>query len=596
MTPLAYLPLRPNTRANNQSMRSRVFSPFLRFTGVFLPLLLQLTGSPAIAVDPTTEPVAVPLLNLEPTAEPLIRTDQEVLYERLVEAAHRVDPDVVGTLTAHRIHAGWWQDLIPRSLRADAEDVTISLDQALYEALAHSDQIKVSRLLPPIRRTAIVEARAAFDTQAFMDTQWDDTSDPIGSTLTAGAGVSRFRDHYLRGTAGLRRKTSSGGQLELSQMLGHQDNNSNFFVPVPQGSSRITLSFTQPLMRGRGKTYNRSLICLAEIDHGSAHDELMRQLQAHLMEVSRAYWAIYYERGVLYQKLQTYDRAKKIVERLGMRRSIDAPLAQIQSAEAALSTRRSELIRAVTAVKNAEARLRALVNSPSWGADDQTELLPLDVPSFSIIPVDMAASRAEALKHRPEIRQALKSIKAASIRAGMARHEIMPVLNLVTSTYVAGLAGNGAAGIAWERQFTQGEPSYSLGLQYEVALGNRASKARLERRQLELQQLRNQYQATLNTVNLEVTTAIREVQTAQQELFSRQHEVQARETQLDQIVRRWETLPSDGTTTSLVLENILQSQVALATAESEYLRAQVTHSVSAINLRKATGTLLRHDN
>ena len=520
----------------------------------------------------------------------------EALYSELSAAADSIATSIQSTRyeAPTTVKPGWWQSMVPRSLRSDAEDIPLTLEETLYEALANSEQVKVFQQLPPIRQTAIVEADAAFDWNAFLETQWDDLSDPVGNTLTAGPGITRFRDHNIYGTGGVRKRTRTGGQWEVSQRLGHQDNNSRFFQPVRQGTSQITLGFTQPLMRGRGKVYNTSLICLANIDHAVAKDEYMRQLQTHLLEVSRSYWAVYLERGVLYQKLRTYDRAQKIVHRLKLRRAVDATESQIKTAAAALMDRQSELVRAFTAVKNSEARLRSLVNSPRLGDYESLEILPVDSPSFEVIPVEIEQAVGEAVQQRPEVKQAIKQIRAASIRMGMAKHELLPVLNLVTNTYVAGLSGGGDVGRSWVNQFNQGEPGYSIGLQFEVPLGNRAAKARSQRRNLELRQLQHQYQVTLQTVQLEVKVAVREVDTAKNELLSKQHVVMARESQLDQLIQRWEQLPNEQVTTSLVLENILRAQRDLARAEYEYLQSQITYNLSRVNLRKATGTLFQH--
>ncbi len=493
------------------------------------------------------------------------------------------------------VDPGWWQPHVSRSLRKDSDDITISLDEALYRALASSEQIKVFQQLPLIRETAIVEADSAFDWNAFMDAKWNDVSDPIGSSLTVGPGGTRFRDHHVTGDLGVRRRTLSGGQLELSQEFGWQDTNSVYFVPRQQGTSRIVLGFTQPLLRGQGEAYNRSLVCLAQLDHNISRDELNRQIQTHLLEVARAYWAIYLERATLLQKLRSYNRAKDILKRLKLRQAIDASQSQVKAAEAAFTDRRSDLLRSVSAVKNAEARLRALVNDPSLGDFDSIELVPKDSPSFDLINLDVHSAMAEAIDQRPEILQALKQIQSASLRLNMSTNEVQPVLNLVTQAYVAGLAGEGDVGQAWTNQFSQGEPGYSIGLQYEVPLGNRAALTREYRRSLEFNQLQHQYKVTLETVGLEVQIAVREVETSQRELVSKHQVVLAREDQLDYLTKRWERLPNEDVASSLMLENILSAQDRLTLAEYEYLQSQISYNLSHINLRKATGTLYQSE-
>ena len=216
--------------------------------------------------------------------------------------------------------AAWWTNSIAGSLRQDAEPIQVSVEDLLVRSLQHSSQVKVFSELPLIRETSVVEADAAFDWHGFLDSRWDDISDPVGNSLTVGGGQSRFDDHNISASAGARKRTLYGGQLEMAQRFGWQDNNSTFFVPDQQGTSRLVLSYTQPLMRGHGKMYNNSLKVLACIDTDIAKDEFQRQLQSHLLEVARAYWGLYLERGVYAQKLRAFSRSQEVYDRLQRRR------------------------------------------------------------------------------------------------------------------------------------------------------------------------------------------------------------------------------------------------------------------------------------
>ncbi|MCA9177040.1 MAG: TolC family protein [Planctomycetales bacterium] len=486
---------------------------------------------------------------------------------------------------------GWWCEHVVHPI-SDGEPLMLSLEQVLIAALTHSRQVQVFSELPLIRETAITEASAAFDWSTFIDTRWDDRSDPIGSTLTAGPGATRFRDHQLALQSGLRRRTTTGAQLQMQQQLGHQANNSQFFVPNPQGTSRMTLNFTQPLLRGRGKVYNNSLIVLATIDKEVANDEFRRQLELHLLETSRAYWALYLERAVLYQKTNSYLRGKRVLDRLQQRRGLDAQESQIVSAEAAIKQRQAELTRARAAVRNAESRLRALVNDPGMLGQ---ELIPADAPRFDRHEVELEEVVRVAFQQRPEVAQAVKQVRAACVRMEMSKHEMLPLLNLVTEAYVAGLEDRGRVFDAWARQFDTGEPGYGIGLQYEVPVHRRAAKARLQRRRLELRQLESQYASTLETVRLEAEVAVRELLTAQNELSTKLRAMRARELQLRSLALRWSSLPGEDVSSSLALENLLHAQERLADAEYEYLKAQLTFNLAFVNLKRAAGLLMQHE-
>lgn len=489
--------------------------------------------------------------------------------------------------------SGWWSEFVSQPMRENSQAKFISLDEVLVQTLSYSNQIKVFAELPLIRRTAIVEADAAFDWSRYFETRWDDLNDPVGNTLTVGGTGTRYINQQWTAGAGVRRRNRVGGEIDVRQNIGYQETNSVFFEPNPQGTARLILGYTQPLMRGRGRVYNESLICLAQLDAKIANDEFRRQLQTHLLEVTRAYWALYMERGVLFQKMNSYDRAQEIYNLLEKRRNIDAQQSQILSARASATTRRSELIRARMAVKNAESRLRTLVNDPEFGQFDTMELIPIDVPTMQPCEVSMQESMHFAVQMRPEILQALKQIKAGSIRLGMSRNELLPQLDLITQTYVAGLEGGGSIGDAWTGQFGNGRPGYSVGLNYEVPFGNRASEARNLRRRLELRQLNNQYQTTLQTVSLEVEVAVREIQASLQEMFAKSQAMQARSAQLDALTKRWQQLPGEDVSASLALENMLASQRILAESEFEFLQSQLTYNLSQMNLKRVTGLLLR---
>ncbi len=159
----------------------------------------------------------------------------------------------------------WWEAGIRRRLRPEATAVPISLDSLLSATLTYSAYVQVIKDIPLIRDTSIVEADAAFDWTSFVESKWNDVSNPVGNVLTTGNGLNasgnpipgynitqdRYRDKDLTARGGLRRRNALGGQFELAQEVGRQHTNSRFFVPTNQGTSRITVNYTQPLLRGR---------------------------------------------------------------------------------------------------------------------------------------------------------------------------------------------------------------------------------------------------------------------------------------------------------------------------------------------------------
>jgi len=491
------------------------------------------------------------------------------------------------------VDAPWWDGDVHESMQSQASSMPLSLEQTIWYALNNSAQIQVFSDLPLIREQAITEADAYFDWNAFFDSRWDDLNDPVGSSLTVGGAGTRYLNNQFSFSAGLRRKNEVGGKFEVAQQFGAQTNNSNFFIPGHQGTSRLSLSYTQPLLRGRGEEYNRSLYVLANIDTQAAQQEFYRELQGHLVEVTRGFWGVYLERASLIQKYRLYEASAKILKDLEARADIDANQSVILRARAAVAGRRSELVRARTAVKNAESRLRGLVNASELGDGLSSELIPGDTPLRQVMAVDVSTNMANALQVRPEINQAMKEMQAACVRLNMSKHEMLPTLNLIAETYVAGLQGRYDVAQSYSNQFSVGAPSYSVGLQFEVPLGRRQATARLTRREIELRQIRNQFRSVTETVKVEVEVATREVETAFKEMLAKQQQIAATTSDTKSIANRWEMLPGADGSAAVVLDQLLRAQERQTAAEHDYLMAELTYNLALTNLKKSTGELLR---
>jgi outer membrane protein TolC len=486
---------------------------------------------------------------------------------------------------------GWWTAQVAERLLPSRRVRPVTLDNLILSALLYSPKVRAISDMPLIRELEICEAEARFDVTAFWDGKFDDISDPVGNVLTTG-GPPRLREDIWDGAAGLRKRTTYGGDLELAQKIGYHTSNSTFFLPEEQGNARLTFSFTQPLLNGAGKTYNCGRVVLAQIDSEMAWDQLALQLRDHLLEVVMAYWQLYAERAIFVQRQRHLDRARKILEHLEARRSVDALDSQVLKAQAAVATRKMELLRARTAIRNAESRIRALVNDPELKAVRDGELVPMQAPQVMLIDIPLGDALCTALHHRPELDEAARRVRAAQVRLDLSTHELKPVLNVVAEAYVAGLAGSADIGQAFANQFGEGEPGYTLGLVAEIPLGNRAARARFWRRQLEVRRLANELESTVEMLTAEVEIAVREVTATAREVESAQAALRATQGDVAYIDERWRMLPGDDQAASFLLQDLLDAQDRMADAERVLVTAQVGYTLAHCTLQRAMGTLL----
>jgi outer membrane protein TolC len=488
----------------------------------------------------------------------------------------------------------WWRARVLRPLRPSPEIYPLDLDALVVSALAYSPRVRAISENVLIQETVVVEERAAFDPRSFAESRFFRRSQPIGNLLETG-GPPRWREEDWGLSGGLRKRTPMGGSWEIAQRIGTQASNSKFFIPEQQRNAKMALSFNQPLLNGFGKVYNTSLIVLAELDTQAAADETSAALQQQLTTIADTYWELYLQRSVLVQKHEHLDRAMSVLKELERRREIDALESQIVRAQAAVAARQSELVRAAANVQNIEARLRALTNAPDLMAHAYAELIPLNQPGTTRVDVELQDALVTALQHRPEIDAAAQAIRAAGVRLNMSRNELLPALDLVLETYVMGLDADYDIGAAFADQYAEGEPSYAAGFVFEVPLQRRAAKAQLQRRSLQLRQVTEQFDATVQMLLADVEVAVRDVQASYQEMVGKYRAMRAATAEVEYSTRRWQLLAGEERSAGLLLEDLLDAQDRLVVEEFGFALAQHSYAVSQTALKQAMGTLLEQE-
>ncbi len=487
--------------------------------------------------------------------------------------------------------ATWWHDLVQRPLGDPKSALPMQLDAAVVQAITNSAQVRVLRDTAEIVEFAIPKAKANFDATLFTDTRYTGTSDPVGNTLTTG-GPPRFIDETWYGSGGLRRRMLSGAQVELSQRMGFQNSNSQFFDPNNQATARLNLTLTQPLMKGAGQAYNSAIVVLAQLDAGMAHDDFAREMQSYLLDFHKSYWEIYLQRAVYLQRRRLRNEAVEVLKELAARRGVDVADSQLARGQAAVANRETSLVRYETNVKNAVSRFKALANDPILDSPLAVELIPQSAAGASSGEADLAVALSTALGLRPEIQQASKEIKAAGERMNIAQRDLLPMLNMILGGYVSGLQGDADFAAAYGNQFSQGRPTYWGGLVYELPYNNRAAQAQHSQRQVELRRSTAKLEIVTSNVRADVEIATREVSTTFREMVSAHQAMLAEQRQIDYLTQRWRLLAGDQQVAGIVLNDLLESQDRRGGAEFNFVSSQVAHRIAWVNLRRATGTLM----
>ena len=492
----------------------------------------------------------------------------------------------------------WWIGEIQQPQFADRQPLPVNLDNVVLMALQRAPELQVLNTEPEVQRTLIDQNIAAFDWGTFLNTAWNDTNIPVnnllqtGSLLFGGAADERFLETELAVEGGVTKRLATGGDIRVGQTFGRLDNNSLFLSPDDQGISRLVIDYRQPLFRGAGKRYTQRQIVLARLDFEQIQNQSTQRIQEYLVEVVAAYWQLYQARAVLVQTRRSYDRATDLLVRLRNRAGIDVTNDQILRAEAAASSRKSDAIRAEYEVRNAQDILVNLTVGPDSQETNFLELIPEPMVLPEYVPNDLETLAYVALRNRPEIGEAIARIKTGETLEYIAVNELLPQLDAILSTSLNGLRGDFDAFGAFSDQFRRGDPSYSVGFEFALPVGNRAAKSAVQRQQLQTKIFTQQFEKSVGDVVLDVRIAARNLERLNSEMQNNFGALQKSAQELEQIRTRQELLLDEGKTASFYVENLLASQARLTQAEGRLLTSQTEHAIALIDLKRATGELL----
>jgi len=575
-----------------------------RETDTVSALVKQATDGLQRENDPVERFPQIPgYLTIKNTPQKDIESLIESIYKAYEARINKMDPpDLRGAriLAMGHVPSGFpaaWKGRANSPVWPEQRSVHQGIDDVYSRTLEYSNQVKVLRDLPLIRETGMQEADGEFDMEAFLEGRLIRTNEAIGSSLTTGNNARRFRESqdYLEG--GFRKKFATGAEATVSNRVSTLNNNSTFLTPQNQGSSELVLSIVQPLLDGNGYHYNQSKIKLAKYDASMASAEFVRQLQEHLIEVNRAYWALYYSRSYYILTSQLVADTESILGQLEQRSDLDALQSEVLRARSSAAMRKAMLSRAEMAIRNSEERLRALVNDPNQDIGSNAELVPVTPPILTRYVDAVQSVASDALRNRPEIQQGFDELKAAIVRRDMQKNEKRPTLNLVAEMMLSDIEPNDGVGSAFQDQFGDGT-GYNVGFQFSQPIDNDTERAQLLRSEIELRQQANRLRSTIDLVLLESIVSYRELMTAYRDMQGRYSALQASREELRQLRDRLEvdTEEGAGRTTASQLQLILDSMDRNQTAEEMFLDSVVSYNASFASLERARGTFLRTEN
>lgn len=487
----------------------------------------------------------------------------------------------------------WWTPHCQQAIWQSVPSQQAGLDGIVFAAIQNSPYVKMINTRPQMAQTVVDESDALYDWSAFVEASWSDVDRPVVSLLDTGTAGGRFVQEQLLFESGVKKNLRTGGHLRVGHAWQRTDNNSLFLSPPDQATAQLLLDYRQPLLRGAGKHISNNQIVLAQIDVEATQSNSQALLQQFLVDVVTEYWELHFARGALMQKLRCAERAEQLLNELSTfpeSATRNRDLVRIQAVAAA---RRTELIRARNQIATRQETLLNLTYGASMPDSTSLELVPVESPGMFVVPYDLAHVTEMAVQNRAEVKVALASIRASAVRQNLALNDLKPRLDAIVSTFISGVDEakdvGGALGDAFDF-----DPSYSVGLSFEMPLGRRAANARLSRQQLDYQRLQHQLEQTLGNVRLDARLAWRDVSSIATEMENQKMAVHQAGQELEYATQQAATgVSQSADNASFLIDDLLRSQEGLAVAESKLLRSQTDLSIALVKLKRATGQLLQ---
>lgn len=456
--------------------------------------------------------------------------------------------------------------------------VQLSLDQAVEIAMHRNLGLAVERYVRTEQRLSLFGNTAIYD---------------LGTTLTLvgdkseSSGISRLqgsKSDTENADVTLTQAVPTGGGFTFQWNNSRSSGNSTVSSTLTTSfNSTPSLSFTQPLLRGRGRLPFEHDLLVARYASDTGRENFSLQVIAIVQQVVNAYWGLVNAREQLVVAEQSLALAKELHGRNRIQVDVGtmAPLELVQS-EAAIATREEDIIRATSAVGDAEDVLRRLLNVPP-GDLWQKPIVPVTEPETEHIAIDLDESIKTALASRAEIRAQQLAVDKARLDAAVSRNGLLPGLNLTLKNTLNG--GAKTYREAFDQAAGYDFPGWTATLVLSYPIQNRAARALAASDSLEVDRNLTVLEQQKLVVQTEVRTAARAVQTAAKTIDAARKAREFQEKNLDAEKKRYE----NGMSTSFQITRV---QDDLTQARSSEVSATIAYRTALAEFYRTLGKLL----
>lgn len=466
--------------------------------------------------------------------------------------------------------------------------LSLSLKDSIVYALRNNFDIEISKLNSNIKDYEITVQKAKYDPTLKLKGNIENDETPINSKLVGGletSSISPFIEKGKTANAVIQSLIPTGATVSLEYNIFRDFlNPSPFTLLNPSYENYVEAKITQPLLKGAGWFYNRSLIYIAR----NTKKISLAQFKSKAIEVSDTVQAAYWNVVKAIEDLKVANKSKERAEDLLKKNKIQvetgtlAPI-EIIDAEAGVASRVEAIISAENAVKDKEDELKKIMNFADTDIISDAAVIPTDKPDFKPKKVELKETIKIAMRKRPELLELQLKTENADMQTRRRKNELYPTLDFTAGMRYTGL-GEGIED-ANDSTFSEEFQGEFFKLALEIPLGNRSARSKYNKSKLKKQQASLNVKKKELDIVVEVRKSVRQVLTNIERVNATRKARELAQKRLEVEEKKF----SVGRSTSL---EILRAQEDLATAEGNEAKAIIDYEISLGNWEKAKGTIL----
>lgn len=489
----------------------------------------------------------------------------------------------------------------------------LSVGDMINLVLNNNLDVSLNRLAPLSSQYAFLSTYKPFQPTLSLSALVTQSTTPSPTIFGGAVAVEQLSHNYV---ATFAENLLTGTNLGVAFTLNRASTNSTFTTFDPYWTTNITYSFTQHLTRNFGRAVNSHLIRQAQNSKQMSDIQFEEQVIDLVVQAQKAYWDLVFDTEDIKVKQRSVDLAQKTLADNQVQVNVGtmAPIDLIQ-AESDVASRQEALIVSTYTETQGEDQAKKLITAkadPGMVLARLVAVEPVKHPEPNDVPPVEEAIRI-ALENRPEMRQLEFDLRNKQIDVDYTKNQLLPQVDLTGSFSQNGLGGPqnirngfggplvevipGGPGNAFGQLFgscISGFPTcnftgYTVGMNVQIPLSNRAAQADNARALTEKKISENRLGSTAQQIALDVRNALTAVEMNRARIEAAQKARELAERRLQSEQKKFDLGAS-------TIRFVLEEQRNVTQAQTDEIAALVNYTKALVDFDRATGMTLKKNN